>query len=317
MRKKNKKNYLFTEILSSLSKYFIGAVIILLLIICLSGVRLIKSGNVALVLRFGKLVGDTYEEQVHDPGLLLAFPYIIDEVIVVPTGSVIEQKVTTLYTDGKIDNLCRECGYVITGDQNIAVLNATVKYQITDAVAYTLQTDDVEAVVNGIVSNAMTETAVSMKVDDILTSEKEAYIKHVLKRTQQKLDVAQVGITVQNLELTKVSMPEEVREIYEKVTTASVHANTTLEDAQAYQSTTLAWAESEAAHVISLANTSHAESVSEANTALTEFWGVLEEYKQNREVVRMRIYNDKISEAIEKIGTVKVVQDGESKIFID
>ena len=317
MRKKNQENYVFTEILSSLSKYFMGAVVILLLVVCFSGVRFIKSGNVALVLRFGKLVGDTYEEQVRDAGLLLAFPYIIDEVIVVPTGSVIEQKVTTLYTEGKIENLCRECGYVITGDQNVAVLNATVKYQIADAVAYALQTGDVETVVNGIVSNAMTETAASMKVDDILTSEKEAFIKRVMTKAQRKLDAVQSGIVVQNLELTKVGMPEEVRDIYEKVMTASVHANTTLEEAEAYKSTTLAWAESEAAHVISMANTSHAKAVSEANAALSEFWGVLEEYKQNREVVRLRIYNVKITEAIEKIGTVKVVQDGESKIFID
>ena len=94
MRDKNNKNAVFADILSSLSKYFLIAVVVMILVICFSGVRFIRSGNVALILRFGNLVGDTYEEQVHGPGLLLAFPYIIDEVVVVPTGSVIEQKVT-------------------------------------------------------------------------------------------------------------------------------------------------------------------------------------------------------------------------------
>ena len=97
MRKRNRENNVFTDIFSSLSKYFVAAVVIMILAICLSGVRFIRSGNVALILRFGQLVGDTYEEQVHEPGLLLAFPYIIDEVVTVPTGSVIEQKVTTHY----------------------------------------------------------------------------------------------------------------------------------------------------------------------------------------------------------------------------
>ena len=95
MARKSKKNVIFSDILQSLSKYFKIAVVIMTVAICLSGVRFVKSGNVALILRFGNLVGDTYDEQVHEPGLLLAFPYIIDEVVIVPTGSIIEQKITT------------------------------------------------------------------------------------------------------------------------------------------------------------------------------------------------------------------------------
>lgn len=315
--RKNKENRVLADILSSLSKYFVLAVIMMLLVICFSGVRFIKSGNVALVLRFGKLVGNTYEEQVHDSGLLLAFPYIIDEVIIVPTGSVLEQKVTTHYTEGNIENLCKECGYVITGDQNIAMISANVKYKITDPVAYTLNVNDMEFVVNGIVSNAMTETAACMRVDDILTYGKETFIKTSIQCAQKKLDEAETGITIQNLELSKVGMPEEVRETYEKVTTASVHANTKLEQAETYQSTTLAWAETEADRVIANENSDYSAAISNANTRLTEFWGVLEEFEQNKEVVKLRIHNEKISQAISKIGTIKVVQDGESKIIIE
>lgn len=317
MRKSNVKNSVLTEILSALSKYFVATVVIMLLVISFSGVRFIKSGNVALVFRFGKLVGDTYEEQVHGSGLLLAFPYIIDEVVMVPTGSVIEQKVTSLFTEGNIESLCRECGYVITGDQNVAVVSSTVKYKITDPVAYALNVSNIESVVNGIMTNAMTETAACMQVDDILTSGKDAYIKGAIERAQEKLDVIQMGIKIQNLELAKVGMPEEVREIYEKVTTASVHANTTLEQAETYKSTTLAWAETESDHVISIANSEYSEAISDANTRLSEFWGLLDEYESNKDAVKLRVYNEKVSEAISKIGKVKVVQDGESKIIIE
>lgn len=317
MRKRVKEDSVFTVILSSLSKHFIVVVAIMLLVICFSGVRFVRSGNVAIVLRFGKLVGNTYEEQVHDSGLLLAFPYIIDEVITVPTGSVIEQKVTTHYTEGNIESLCRECGYVITGDQNVAIISATVKYKITDPVAYALNVSDMESVLNGIVSNAMTETAACMQVDDILTSGKEAYINGTIERAQEKLDTAQTGIKIQTLELTKVGMPEEVREIYEAVTTANVYANTLLEEAEQYRNTVIPWAESEADSVIGLANSEYSSSISDANTRLSEFWGVLEEYERNKEVVKLRIYNEKVTEAISKIGKIKVVQDGESKIIIE
>ena len=85
-----KKNKLFADILRTVTGYFLVLVIIVMVGIFCSGIRVVESGNVALILRFGKLVGDTPEEQIHEPGLLLAFPYIIDEVITVPTGSVIE-----------------------------------------------------------------------------------------------------------------------------------------------------------------------------------------------------------------------------------
>lgn len=92
---KTKKKSLVSDILNTLTKCFIVLVIVLVLIIAFSGVKIVKSGNVALVFRFGKLVGNTYEEQIHEPGLLVAFPSIIDKVVLVPTGNVIEQTVTT------------------------------------------------------------------------------------------------------------------------------------------------------------------------------------------------------------------------------
>ena len=316
MKDKNKKSAVFADILSSLSKYFLIAVVVMILAICLSGVRFVRSGNVALILRFGNLLGNTYEEQVHEPGLLLAFPYIIDEVVMVPTGSVIEQKVTTHYTEDYMKD-SKSKGYVITGDQNIAVIDACVKYKITDPVAYALCVSDIEAIINGSVSNAMVEMAAGMSVDDILTSEKKAYANGTKKLAQEKLDIANAGITINNIELTKVSMPKEVVSIYEEVNASNVKASTLLEDAKNYRDTMIPEAESKANKLISDANTENAKEVSAANQALVEFWGVLEEYKTNKSVVKARIYNEKITEAISKIGEVKVVQKGDSKIIIN
>lgn len=316
MGEKSNKNAIFADILSSLSKYFVIAVILMVAAICLSGVRFVKSGNVALVLRFGELVGKTPAEQIHEPGLLLAFPYIIDEVIMVPTGSVLEQKVTTHYTDGYMKDM-KENGYVITGDQNIAVISTTVKYVIKDPVAYALNTSDIEAIINASVSNAMVETAAGMPVDDILTSGKEKYSKSTIQLAQEKLDIASTGVKIKNIELTKVSMPKEIVSIYNQVNETVVYANTLQEKAQNYWDTTVPAAETKANALINDANTEYSKKVSAANQALAEFWGVVEEYKRSPDVVKTRIYNEKYQEIISKIGTVKIVQDGDSKIIIN
>lgn len=312
---REKKKTLLSDILSSVTKYFLVLVCVVVVFIALSGVRIVKSGEVALVLRFGRVVGDTYEESVHEPGLLLAFPYIIDEVIMVPTGSVIEQTVTTHYTAGSMTTLHNN-GYVITGDQNIAVISASVKYVISDPVAYALNVKDIEKIINASVSNAMIDEAACIAVDDLLTGGKDAYATAVMSRAQSKLSAAGTGVTLGSVELTNVSMPAAVKDTYDMVNSATVQAATQLEQAQQYRENLIPKAQSEANALVAQANSDQSAAVAAANTDLAEFWGVVDEYALNPEVVRTRLYSVKAAEALGKIGRIRVVQDGETKIVI-
>ncbi len=312
-----KRNEIFKDVLNTTTKLFVFVVIIIVALFCLSGIRFIKSGNVALVLRFGKLVGSTAEEQIHDAGILLAFPSIIDEVITVPTSSVIEQKIQTHYTSGKMGSDLSKNKYVITGDNNIAVISASLKYTVTDPVAYALKIKSIESIIDATVSNAMVKTSANMSVDDILTSGKEQFAKQVVKSAQSELDKIEVGVTIKTIELTYVGMPKEVRELYEGVNAATVEANTLIEKAEQHKQTVIPSAEASASREITAAQSEYSNAVANANSALSEFWGVLDEYKQNKSVVRTRIYNKKVAAAIAKIGTVKIVTDGNSSIIID
>ncbi len=315
MKMKKAKRSLFSDILGSVTKYFVILVVIVLVVIAFSGLRVIKSGEVAVVLRFGRLVGNTYEEQVHQPGLLFAFPYIIDEVVIVPTGNVIEQKVMTHYTNGEMTTLHNN-GYLITGDQNIAMVSASVKYMISDPVSYALNVKDASALINAFVSSAMVNSAASTGVDELLTSGKDEFAKAVLNEAQTKLSAVDSGITVGAIELTSVSMPNEVREVYDMVNSATVQAATLLEQARQYEAKVIPQAEADAATLVSDAKKKYSESVSAANLDLTEFYGTVKEYEENPDAVKTRIYTEKVTAAIGKIGKIRVVKDGETKIFL-
>ena len=312
---KKAKRSLFSDILGSVTKYFVILVVIVLVVIAFSGLRVIKSGEVAVVLRFGRLVGNTYEEQVHQPGLLFAFPYIIDEVVIVPTGNVIEQKVMTHYTNGEMTTLHNN-GYLITGDQNIAMVSASVKYMISDPVSYALNVKDASALINAFVSSAMVNSAASTGVDELLTSGKDEFAKAVLNEAQTKLSEVDSGITVGAIELTSVSMPNEVREVYDMVNSATVQAATLLEQARQYEAKVIPQAEADAANLVSDAKKKYSESVSAANLDLTEFYGTVKEYEENPDAVKTRVYTEKVTAAIGKIGKIRVVKDGETKIFL-
>ena len=311
-----KQNKLFAEILSALTKCFVVLVIVAIVGICCSGIRVVESGNVALILRFGELVGQTREDQIHQPGLLLAFPYVIDEVIVVPTGSVMEQSITTYYTNDAT-MMTSQGAYVITGDQNIATLSASVKYVINDPVAYALHVNDIANVINACVSNALLTEAAETDVDDLLTNGKDDFAARSLRRAEEKLTAAQIGIDLTTLELTYVAMPSEVRDIYAAVNAAAVDAATIIENARNYRTTVIPRAQSIAAQTLTQANADYSGAVAAANEALAEFWGVLDEYESNPQVVNMRLYTDKMTGILRSIGTVRVVQDEDTKIFLN
>jgi membrane protease subunit HflK len=66
-----------------------------------SGITVVKSDEVAVVLRWGRLVGDTPALQQHGPGLLFAFPRPVDRVVRVPVKHVWEIQVSTLALVGR------------------------------------------------------------------------------------------------------------------------------------------------------------------------------------------------------------------------
>ena len=161
----------FIAIINTAIRYCKWLIVILVALICCSGIRVVNNHEVAVVLRFGRLVGDTREEQVKEPGLLLAFPYVIDEVIKVPVGKVHEVSITThaASADPTYAEI-EDTGYVITGDENIIHIDATLKYQISDPVEYALYNSDPETEINGVVSGVMTSCAASKSVDGLLVA---------------------------------------------------------------------------------------------------------------------------------------------------
>lgn len=310
------KKAVLESVLNTLSRCFIVLIIVVLVCIALSGIRMVNSGEKAVILRFGKIVGSTPEEQLHEPGILFCFPYFIDEIVTIPTDSVIQQTVLTHYTEGNIQNW-KSSGYLITGDQNIALVSASVKYVISDPIAYALYVSDVSSTVNASISNAMIEVAAQTAVDDILTSGKLEFSQSISEKAQARLDKAGAGVTIQALELTNVSMPEEVKYEYEGVNAATVKASTMKEEAYQYRNTNIPYAESIAKNLISTAKSNYATSTANAEASLSEFWGVIDEYAENPDSIKARIFNEKMAKALALIGQVRMVDDGDSKIFIE
>ena len=308
-----KKNAVFEDIITTVSRYFIVLVVIVILVIAFSGVKFVKEGEQAIVLRFGRV-----ERVQSEPGLLLAFPYIIDEVIMVPTGTVMERVVDTHYTDGEMTTI-NNTGYVITGDNNMALVKVSVKYSISNPEIYALRVKDAENIIDATVSNALLEKAIYMEFDELLTSGKEQYVDSVTEEAKEKLE-KNIGVTINAIELLSVDPPAEVNESYIAVSQAPTEADTTISMAQLEANSTIAAGEAEKNKIVTNAEALYSQKTAAATADLAEFWGLLEEYEgsyNSQALIRARIRNEKITQAISKIGKVITVKDGNSHIIIN
>jgi modulator of FtsH protease HflK len=288
---------------------WIGLVVILGVLF--SGVTFIRPDEVGLILRFGRLNGNNRAQQVLQPGLHFAFPYLIDNVVRVPVKRVQEVVVDDLYSSGST-NSKNSIGYVLTGDENIILVNAVLKYQISDPVKYVLESKDPQESLKRLLSGSLVREIAAAPVDYTLTDGKMELGELVLQNAQRKVDEMDLGVRLISIEFTHLQPPSEVRGAFESVNSAYVEKSTKLQEANRYMEENLPRAMAEKEQLVLEAEAFKANRVAQAREDVAQFYGILEEYKRNPEIVYERLYREKVMEIMESIGTKIYLPDGQS-----
>jgi len=295
----------FVAILSTAIRYCKWLILILVVVIGCSGIRVVNNNEVAVILRFGRLVGDTREEQIHQPGLLLAFPYVIDEVVKVPVGRIHEVSITTHAASTSADPTYADIestGYIITGDENIIHIDATLKYRIEDPVEYALYNLDPAASINGIVSGCMTSCAACIGVDGLLTDQKELYANQVIAQSQAIMDEMSLGVSIVSLEFKSITPPNSLKYHFDQVNAASVEKETLIQQANQYREQVLPEARATADTMVNNAMVTQHDRVNKANDQVAEFYGLFSEYQLNQDVVYQRVFREKVAQLFSQMG---------------
>ena len=311
------KYRVFNTALKTVMRYFRIFVIAALALIAVSGVYRVESNEVAVVLRFGSLVGGTYEEQVKGPGLHFALPFIVDEVIKVPVGKVQELTITTHCGSGAaISPNIKINGYVITGDSNIVLVKTKVKYTVGDPVAYALYQSDAECLIDGVVSGEVTALVAGMDVDSVLTNGKAQLAKNVMERSQELLDMLDCGVEITNIEFTEINPPAETKSQFESVNMAAVQKETAIQNARETASVTLLDAEAQAEALIQGARSKQSELLTRAYNEMAEFDGLYEQYVRNPDAVTDGVFRLRVGVVLAKMGATRVIPEGGSPTVI-
>lgn len=304
-----------------------AGLIVVVAIVC-SGITFVRSDEVALVLRLGRLTGSTPVDQIHRPGMLLALPYLVDQVIRVPVkrvqevpisllsgraiGELIKEESKKEAASGPLDP--RTTGYCVTGDRNIVHAEAVVKYQIKDPVQYALHLQDPRKVIEDTVTAGLVQCIGGTKVDAVLTEGKSKLAAAIIQNAQERLDAIGAGVAVVAFEFREVKAPKDVAAAFEAVVSAYVERSTTIRNAETYQAEELPKARADRNRVISDAKAYQADRLARARGDVATFIHVFDEYKNNPGVVRERVYREAMERVLAKVGSRVLIPHGGAKL---
>ena len=244
----------------------------------------------AVVTTFGRVT------DVTDAGVHFKLPFGIQSVKKVDVN--VYQKIELGYDSNTYNTNVNESA-MITGDYNIVNVDFFVEYKISDPVQYLYSSNDPELILRNLIQSQVRNVVGSSTVDAVLTDGKESIQMQVKELVTGILEEYDIGLSLVDVKIQDAEPPTvEVVEAFKAVETAKQQAETVINDAMAYQNAQLPKAQAEADKKIQNAEYLKQKRINEAVQQVAMFEAMYEEYAQNPDITRSRMYYETISEVL-------------------
>ena len=248
----------------------------------------------AVVTTFGKVT------DVTDAGVHFKLPFGIQQVEKVDVN--VYQKIELGYRTGgtrESMTVVEEESTMITGDYNIVNVDFFVEYKISDPVRYLYASDGPAVILKNLIQSQVRNVVGSSTVDSVLTDGKENIQMQVKDLVTQILGEYDIGLSLVDVKIQDSEPPtQDVVEAFKAVETAKQQAETVVNDAKAYQNAQLPQAEAQADKLIQNAEYLKQARINEAVQQVAMFNAMYEEYAQNPEITKSRMYYEAIQEIL-------------------
>jgi membrane protease subunit HflK len=270
--------------------------VILVLVFIGSGFFTVKTQERAILLHFGKPVGEGEKALLAPGSLHWAFPYPIDEVVSVPVTDI--QKITSTVgwfavtpeqdlagiepPAGPSLNPAVD-GYVITADENIIHTRATLTYKISDPIRYVFGFVNASNAVQNALDNAILTAATRFKVDDILTRDQLGFREAVRRRVAELVKEQDLGIQIDQCSVQSVP-PRQLKEPFANVLKAELTRSKVLNEARSAENQTTNKASADAGTIVNLAQSDRARLVADVAAQADRFQQILPQFERQPEL---------------------------------
>lgn len=262
----------------------LGLIVVLLLLIVGNVVFTVDQTEQAFLVTLGIPQADLLK-----PGLNFKLPYPIQKVVVMSRETF---SLTIGYTEsesGEVTANQRE-SKMITGDENIILVDLEVQYRITDPIAYTFNTENPTGILRNISSAALRGIIGSSTVDDALTDGRARIINDIREHVSDAINKYDLGISVVGVNLQDVNLPnDEVSQAFKQVNDAREERMTKINEANQHKNKVTNDILGEIEAITNDALGQKAERVKAANGDVAKFNAIYEEYKNSKNITRDRL----------------------------
>ncbi|MGE5613330.1 MAG: FtsH protease activity modulator HflK [Bacillota bacterium] len=244
-----------------------------------------------VVTTFGKVTNIT------DAGIHFKAPFGIQQVYKVDVN--VYQKIELGYrTDPTA-----QAGYVlvsdeskmITGDYNIVNVEFFIEYKVSDPVKYLFSSYEPEVILKNLAQSQIRTVVGSTNVDAVLTDGKELIQQQVKELIIEVLKEYDIGLMLTDVKIQDSEPPtEEVTAAFKQVETAKQGAETVVNEARAYENAKLPEAKAQADKLLQNAEYLKQSRINEALEQIAMFEAMYNEYANNPEITRSRMYYETI-----------------------
>jgi len=294
----------------SVGKYVIlGIIIFVLVTIGSTSFFTVDEQQQAVVTTFGKVT------TIKDAGFHLKLPFGIQKVQYVDVN--VYQKMRIGYTieDGKEVFVPSE-SKMITGDYNIVNIDFYIEYKITDPVKYLYKVSDPDLVLRNMLQAQIRNVVGSKEVDSVITDGKSQIQSEIKTLIMQDLEEYDIGLSVINVKIQDSNPPtEKVIEAFKNVETAKQQAQTLINQAKAYENSKLPDAMAEKNRIEQNAQFVKQNRINEARKIAYMFEAMYNEYKNNPEITKERMYYQMIQEILPNADLYIGMPDGTNVLF--
>ncbi len=259
---------------------------VILVLVILTGLYTVPVNETGALFLFGRLLKDDIP-----PGIHFKLPFPIHRVDLTNTAEIRSIKVTR---DG------HESLSMITGDENIILINIAVQYLITEYGNYLTRSGNWEVVMNQAALSCLTKLIAGMGVDEVLTTGKSSIQTGLQSMLQDSMTEYRSGLTIFSVTIENIQPPSECRDSFRMVSSAMNEKAERISNAQSNRNRQLSKARGEAESVMRAAQAEAEEIVKMAQGASSQFVAILREYRQARETTANDYYLRGMEEIIRK-----------------
>jgi membrane protease subunit HflK len=277
-----------------------------------SSVYTVQPEEQAVVKRFGSVFA------ISNPGLHLRLPFGIDTVQLVATERVLKEEFGFRTESTSATSASRFAAQrfpseslMLTGDLNIIQVEWVVQYRIGDPVKYLYNMREPLRTLRDLAESVMRRVVGNRIGSDVLTVGRVEIANTAREEIQSAMNQYDNGIRIITVELQDVVPPPRVQPAFNEVNEARQELERMVNEATRQANEAIPRAEGTAKRINSQAEGYATERVNRALGESGRFSAVLLEYGSVPAVTRSRLYLEALSDALPRIGSVIVVQDGQ------